>query len=99
MWVEAGGPSSPPASLTHPLLTAAEPGHEGALSIQGGWPPAAWAPPGPCPHWWPLQPPWGLGPLTVGIGVGSLLVGHDSGRGVIDLPREREGEAEGNISL
>ena len=56
----------------------------------------AWA---PCPHWHPCSLPGVLGPLTVGVGVGSLLVGHDPGRGVIDLPGEREGEAEGGISL
>lgn len=39
-----------------------------------------------------------LGPLpTVGVGVGSLLVGHDPGRGVVDLPREREREGEGSL--
>lgn len=42
---------------------------------------------------------WGPGPLTIGVGVRSLLVGHDSGRGVIDLPGEREAQGEWRVSL
>lgn len=43
--------------------------------------------------------PWGPGPLTIGVGVRSLLVGHDTGCGIIDLLREREGEGEDSGGL
>lgn len=44
-------------------------------------------------------PPRGPGRLTVSVGVRSLLVGHDTGCGIIDLPGEKEGEGEGEGSV
>ena len=76
----ASGPSSPPAPAHLSPSDPAELGHEGALSIRGGG---------------LLQPPRSPGALTVSVGVRSLLVGHDAGCGVIDLPGEKGGEGEG----
>lgn len=42
--------------------------------------------------------PWSSGcsgPLTIGVGVPGLLVGHDSGRGIVDLSREGEIQVRG----
>lgn len=91
---EEGGPQSP---LPHrPTLFGPQQSTRGCLA---SWESGLQWPGPPVPTGSPCSFPGVLGPLTVGVGVGSLLVGHDPGRGIVDLPGEREGEAERGISL